>query len=186
MRIMVVGAPGSGKSRLSASLAAQLRLPLRRLDDYYWLDHWQRPEPAEWLRSLELLVSDPAWIIDGNYSDSLEIRLAAADLVILLDVGGWRSVLGLFRRTLSWWAGDTRTLPARIADGCRQPPPVRNFVRVLKKSVSFRQRILPGMTELIAARQVPVVILRSRQEAARVATPAGLARIRVSAGTVDG
>jgi|ERR1700722_18631725 len=186
MRIMVVGPPGSGKSRLSATLAAQLDLPLLHLDDYYWLDRWERPQPDLWLRTLELLVSGQEWIIDGNYSESLAIRLAAADLVILLDVGGWRSVLGLLRRTLTWWTGDTQTLPARIASNSGRPPPLRNFLRVVRKSASFRRRILPGMTELFDAHQVPVVVVRSWQEARRVTTPAGLGRKHPAAGIADG
>ena len=40
----------------------------------------------------------PAWVIDGNYTDTIRPRFAAADLVIYLDVPSWLSMLRLLRR----------------------------------------------------------------------------------------
>ena len=60
------------------------------------------PEPAEWRAALERLMSEPAWILDGNYGGTLEQRIDAADTVILLDVPRrvclWRLVKRRFAR----------------------------------------------------------------------------------------
>ncbi len=42
----------------------------------------------------------PAWVIDGNYTETIRPRFAAADLVIYLDVPSWLSMLRLLRRIL--------------------------------------------------------------------------------------
>jgi hypothetical protein len=40
------------------------------------------------------------WIMDGNYSGSLDIRLERADTVIILVFSRWRCLVRVLRR---WW-----------------------------------------------------------------------------------
>ena len=85
-RIAVIGSPGSGKSTLAREIAEKTGHPLIPLDYYYWQpgfvaipkEHW-RPMQKQWVQS-------ERWIIDGNYQGTLELRFAAADLVICLDL----------------------------------------------------------------------------------------------------
>ena len=86
-RILVIGCPGAGKSTFARALRDRTGLPLWYLDQI-----WHRPDRATISRAefdarLTGLLRGDAWIIDGNYLRTLELRLRAADTVFLLD---WR------------------------------------------------------------------------------------------------
>jgi len=85
-RVLVIGPGGAGKSTFSARLAAITGLPLIHLDALYWKPGWVEPPKAEWASTVERLLREPAWVMDGNYGGTLETRLAAADTVIFLDL----------------------------------------------------------------------------------------------------
>jgi len=85
-RILVIGAGGSGKTTVARRLAERTGLPLIHLDSLYWRPGWQ-PTPAdEWRAKVQDLVSRDAWIIDGNYGGTLDLRLQACDTVVFLDL----------------------------------------------------------------------------------------------------
>ena len=91
---MVIGPPGSGKSTLSRQLAPVTGLPLVHPDRRYWKPGWVAPLRSEWIRMQREMVDEPAWIIDGNYGSTMDVRLGAADDVIFLDFP---------RHTYLWW-----------------------------------------------------------------------------------
>lgn len=84
-KVLVIGSPGAGKSTLGKALARLTGLPLYHLDALYWKPNWAKTPNAEWDELLRRLVAEPAWIIDGNYGRTLDIRIQAADTVIWLD-----------------------------------------------------------------------------------------------------
>jgi len=45
-RVLIIGAPGSGKSTLSTRLAARLGIPVHYLDHHHWLPGWQYLQPT--------------------------------------------------------------------------------------------------------------------------------------------
>src|SRR5438034_11750677 len=84
-RILVIGSGGSGKTTFARRLAERTTLPLIHLDALYWRPGWD-PTPAdEWRARVEALANEPAWIMDGNYGGTLDIRLAASDTIVFLD-----------------------------------------------------------------------------------------------------
>ena len=92
-RIIVTGLAGAGKSTLSLALAARTGLPVIHLDLHYWKPGWVAPTEAEWrVKQREVLAGD-AWIADGNYHETLDLRLDLADTVVLLDLP-WRRCSG--------------------------------------------------------------------------------------------
>ena len=84
-RILVIGSSGAGKSTLSKKLNSLLSLPVIHLDVHYHNPNWQEPTKEEWEIILKKLVRKPKWIMDGNYSDSFDIRIPRADTIIYLD-----------------------------------------------------------------------------------------------------
>jgi adenylate kinase family enzyme len=85
-RVMVIGPGGAGKSTFSRELAERLGLPVVHLDAEYWRSGWQPTEKEEWRARMDDLTAAPAWIIDGNYGGTMDIRLERCDTVVFLDL----------------------------------------------------------------------------------------------------
>ncbi len=85
-KIVVLGAGGSGKTTLAKKLAKKSGIKVYHLDKEYWLPNWQKPDYKQWESKIENLTKQDNWIMDGNYIDTLDIRLSNADLVIMLDI----------------------------------------------------------------------------------------------------
>ena len=97
-RIAVIGCPGAGKSTLARQLAEKTGHPLIPLDYYYWQPGWVPTPKDEWRAKQAQWVQGERWIIDGNYKGTLELRFAAADLVIFLDLPRWLCLWQAVRR----------------------------------------------------------------------------------------
>ncbi|PTL80863.1 DNA topology modulation protein [Vitiosangium sp. GDMCC 1.1324] len=85
-KVLVIGSGGAGKSTFAARLTAKTGLPLVHLDSVYWRPGWEETPKDEWRRTVERLVAGEAWLMDGNFGGTLELRLAACDTVVFLDL----------------------------------------------------------------------------------------------------
>ena len=84
-RVLVIGSPGAGKSTFARNLRDKTGLPLYHLDNI-----WHKPDRTtisreEFDERLAAILAKDSWIIDGNYSRTLELRLQYCDTVFLLD-----------------------------------------------------------------------------------------------------
>lgn len=95
-----MGAGGSGKTTLAKKLAKKSGIKVYHLDKEYWLPNWQKPDYKQWESKIENLTKQDNWIMDGNYIDTLDIRLSNADLVIMLDIKTSICVKSIFFRTV--------------------------------------------------------------------------------------
>src|ERR1044072_3989841 len=84
-RVLVIGAPGSGKSTLATRLAATLGVPVHYLDRHYWKPGWQYRDAADARERVRGIAETPAWVMDGNFSDTFDLRMPRADSLIWLD-----------------------------------------------------------------------------------------------------
>jgi len=105
-RVLVIGMAGSGKSTFSRALSAKTGLPVIHLDLYQWKPGWVRPSEDEWRDTQTRVLAGDTWIADGNDLDSLELRLARADTVVLLETPWWTCAFRCFRRGLSKPVGE--------------------------------------------------------------------------------
>jgi len=55
------------------------------LDTLYWRPGWVEPSQQEWREQVRQAVQPEAWVIDGNYSATMDLRFERADTVIFLD-----------------------------------------------------------------------------------------------------
>lgn len=84
-KIMVIGCPGSGKSTFSRALYEVTGLPLFHLDRLYWNPDRTVVQRSIFRERLQDIMAQNAWIIDGNYGSTIELRLKACDTVFFLD-----------------------------------------------------------------------------------------------------
>jgi adenylate kinase family enzyme len=97
-RVIVMGPPGSGKSTLARELGRRHNLPVFHLDQAYWQPGWIEPPPEVFGEEVERIAALPAWVIDGNYIDTMGSRFRAADTLIYLDAPTWLCMLRIVGR----------------------------------------------------------------------------------------
>jgi adenylate kinase family enzyme len=100
-RVSVVGCPGSGKSTFGAALAHCLDVPYVELDGLFHRPNWGKPEPSEFAAQVTGVVEQPAWVIDGNFSETLDLVWSRADTIVWLDLSFFRVMGRVIRRTVS-------------------------------------------------------------------------------------
>src|SRR4029078_10154285 len=109
-RVGVTGLSGSGKSTFPLALAAKTGLPVIHLDLHFWKPGWVAPSETEWREKQTEVLAGDAWIADGNYHETLDLRIELADTVVVLD--------------LPWWLCSGRALrrgfrmPGEMPEGC--------------------------------------------------------------------
>ena len=120
-RVVVIGSGGAGKSTLACQLGWELDLPVVHLDQCYWRAGWRPTDPISWEALQQRLVAADAWILDGNYLSTLELRLESADTVVFLDLPAWRCA---WRAT---WRALTGRGAANTAAGCPERLDLRHL-----------------------------------------------------------
>jgi adenylate kinase family enzyme len=139
-RVVILGRGASGKSTLARRLGEITRLPVMELDKIFWRPGLVATPCDQWATLQEKLVAEGGWIMDGDLGpyDVVEVRVRAADTIVLLDFSlarcAWRAV----------WRGRERA----------------DFWRVL---LAYHWRIRPVLMRAIAkhARTADLHILRS-------------------------
>src|SRR5262245_28982958 len=99
-RILILGPSGSGKSTLARQLGRRLELPVVHLDAIYWSPGWVHAEVARFRARVAEESARERWVMDGNYSAHLDLRLPRAEAIIWLDLpryiyfprSVWRSI----------------------------------------------------------------------------------------------
>jgi adenylate kinase family enzyme len=113
-RVAIVGCSGGGKSTLAVRLGERLGLPVIHLDTLFWRPGWVESEPLAFRERLREALAAPAWISDGNFMATADLRLPLADTIVWVDQPRltclWRALLRLVA-----WTGRSRP---DLAPGC--------------------------------------------------------------------
>ena len=153
-KVIVIGCPGSGKTTFAEKLNKRTGLPLFHLDAI-----WHKPDRThvsreEYDERLAEILELEEWIIDGNYSRTLEVRMQASDTIFLFDlptevcIQGATDRLGKARYDVPWI--DTELDP-----------------QFKKEMEEFPEKTLPRIYELLEKYKEnrQVVIFKSRTQA---------------------
>jgi adenylate kinase family enzyme len=158
-KVLVIGSGGAGKSTFARRLGELLELEVIHLDSIYWSPGWVEMEKPEWQSKVEELLSRSAWIMDGNYSGTLAIRLEACDTVIFLDISRLVCLWRLLKRAALY---RDRRRPD-MAEGC----PEKLDWKFLRWVWGYPERIRPKIIDLLEKSTKQVIWLRSPAEVKR-------------------
>ena len=131
-KIIILGSPGAGKSTFSFALAEKTGLPLYHLDKMFWREGWVNVSKDELDAQIKDVLRKDEWIIDGNYSRTIPMRLEKCDTVFYLDYPRLVCFFGVVRRVLGS-LGKTRP---DMAEGC----PERFDLEFLQYTWKFRKK----------------------------------------------
>ena len=105
---------GRGNLLWRRQIGAKTGLPVIHLDVVYWHEGWTEMPKDVWERTVRELTRQPEWITDGNYGGTMELRLAAADMVVFLDLPPLVCVWRVVRR----WRQYRHESRPDMAPGC--------------------------------------------------------------------
>jgi adenylate kinase family enzyme len=146
-RVVVLGRGGAGKSTIAARLGALTGLPVIELDKHFWSSDLTPLPMDQWKALQRNLISQSRWILDGDLGpyDAPDVRLKAADTVVVLDFALWRCAWRAARRS-------------------------RQNLVFWRWLVSYRRRSLPGVMAATAAhaRDADVYVLRRPRDVRRL------------------
>lgn len=97
-KVIIIGCPGGGKSTFSKALQVKTCLPLYHLDMLFWNNDKTHVSRDVFDQRLSDVLNQDKWIIDGNYSRTLENRLVTCDTVFLLDLPVEECLAGISNR----------------------------------------------------------------------------------------
>ncbi|MBO0476641.1 DNA topology modulation protein [Vagococcus sp. DIV0080] len=113
-KLILIGSAGAGKSTLSKQLATLLSLDLYHLDKLFWQPNWVLSDKDKQINIQQEIFKQPSWIIDGNYGDTLDLRINEADTIIFLDLPRRVCIYRALKRVVTNY-GKTRP---DMGDGC--------------------------------------------------------------------
>lgn len=157
-KILILGSGGAGKSSFARRLGLRLGIPVVHLDALYWQPGWVERSVPEWEDIQRDAAARDAWIMDGNYSGTLNTRLAVCDTVIFLDLPRTLCLWRVIKRSFKYRG---RTRPD-MAAGCEE----RIDPEFLKWVWRYPQRSRPRVLDLLEknADRLVIVHLRSTME----------------------
>lgn len=158
-KILIIGSSGAGKSTLSKKLSEKTGIKIIHLDKIYWKPNWTEPEKDEWRETLKRVMrEDEAWIMDGNFSGTLDIRIPACDTVIFLETPPAVCIYRVLKRVVFSY-GKTRS---DMAEGC----PEKFDWEFLKWIWDFENRSKQKMEKLLKQyeHEKTIIRLKSKRE----------------------
>ncbi len=157
-KVLVIGSSGAGKSTFSRRLSDLTGIEIIHLDKLHWKPNWTEPSKEEWKATLEKAMRGEAWIMDGNYSNTLDIRIPVCDTVIFLETPPAVCVYRVLKRVTTSY-GKTRP---DMADDCVE----RFDWEFIKWIWNFENRSKPKMEKLLELfkNEKTIIRLKSKRE----------------------
>ena len=155
-RIMVLGSAGSGKSTLAIKLGEITGIPVIHLDRLFWNPGWVETPMDEMDKKAIHAALGESWIIDGNYSRTLDFRIERADSIIFIDFNRYICVFRVIKRRIQ---NHGKTC-CDLGEGC----PEKIDRAFLKWIWDYPKRSRKGTLEKIYGSSKAVYHLRTRKE----------------------
>jgi adenylate kinase family enzyme len=157
-RTMIIGCCGAGKSTFSRALHSLSKIELIHLDQHYWKPNWKETNSEDWKKIVQEFANKSSWIIDGNYGETMDIRIQRADTIIYLDYSTSICLKRVLFRTLKYWRKERPDMP----DGCKERFDVEFFHYVATFNLKRRKKILKKLRAVKHKKKI--LIFRNRKE----------------------
>ncbi|MBL3820698.1 DNA topology modulation protein [Bacillus sp. BSL6] len=157
-KIILIGSGGSGKSTLARQLSNKLSIKVHHLDALFWKPNWEGVPKVKQRKVQNELVKEDEWIIDGNYSGTMDIRMNAADTIIFLDIHRTICAYRAIKRVIQY---RNKTRPDMGA-GCEERFDLQFFKWIWEYPKTKRPSILKRLNQL--SKEKDVIILKSPNE----------------------
>jgi len=158
-KILIIGSGGAGKSTLARKLGDITGIEIVHLDKIFWQPGWVSITREELADKIKAIIPRDSWIMDGNYSGTMELRMEAADTIIYLDFSTIVCLCGIFKR---WMMYSGKKRPD-ITEGCNEKMDWEFFNWVLTYRRRNRKKLFDMLNKHAEGREI--VILKSRREA---------------------
>ncbi|MBO0721819.1 MAG: DNA topology modulation protein [Blastocatellia bacterium] len=172
-KILIIGSGGAGKSTFARRLSKIINIEVVHLDTLYWKPGWAKTPDVEWRKTVEALIERDSWIMDGNYSNTLDVRFKACDTMILLDLPTRVCLWRVLKRMVEY---RNRKRPD-LAEGCYEKFDLEFLLWVW----NYRKRTKPKILKLIEenCHGKRVIRLRSTTEVKRYLSDLSLRNLSV-------
>ena len=116
-------------------------------------------DKGEWDKIVHTLVQKPSWIMDGNYSRTMDVRIKSADTIIYLDYPTlkcfWRVIIRIFK-----YHGVVRS---EMANGCKEKFDLEFLHFVLTFNNKFRKEIIQKLN--LVKDEKKILVFRTDKQA---------------------
>lgn len=159
-RILVVGNSGGGKSTLARALGEKLGLPVIHLDVLFWKPGWVEAPDEEFRPAVAAALQAQAWICDGNFGGSWDIRMPLADTIVWIQQPRLLCLARAIWRVIAYRRGDRPDM----AEGCREKFDPKFYAYIW----SYDRKMTPRLEAALAkyGAHARIVRLRSDKEIA--------------------
>jgi len=156
-KIVIIGSSGSGKTTVSRELGSILNIKVFHMDRLFWQGDWIKVTKDNRVDILQHLVQEKQWIIEGNYINSTELHLIAADTIIFLDAPPLVCLLHIIKRYRKYYGLSRRDIP----DGCREKLTMLRILKVLSFPLRERKTLQQKLSDFETKK---IIRLRSKKE----------------------
>lgn len=154
-KVLIIGSGGAGKSTFAGKLHQLTGIEIFHLDKLYWKPNWTETSKDEWRKTIEILTKKDSWIMDGNYSGTLEMRLAACDTVVFLDLPRALCVWRVLKRAAFY----NKKVRPDMAEGCDEKLDFE-YIKFIKWIWDYPSRSKPKVEALLKQFQDTKQIIR--------------------------
>ena len=123
-----MGISGSGKSTLAKELNTGLGIPVFHLDMLMMNDNWEPKNKQEQMEIHSEILKNTSWIIEGNWSNTLNERIQEADMILYLDCSLITSIYRVTNRLIKNF-GKQRS---DTANGCLERFSLEFYLYIIK------------------------------------------------------